>query len=73
MKATTLKKYLAVLVGSALLVCALTGCNSDTAHKTDPINQNTTDLTPAGMIMLRAKAAVKITYDADGMVLRRSC
>lgn len=72
MKTTTLKKLLAVLVGAALLVCALAGCNSNTAQQTDPANQQISDTIPVGMVVLSTEAAVKISYDADGMVLEVS-
>lgn len=68
MKTTTFKKLLALLASAVLLVCALAGCNGDTAQQTEP-SQIITDSIPAGMLVLSTEASVKISYDADGMVL----
>lgn len=68
MKTTAVKKLFALLLGAALLVCALAGCSNDTAAQTDP-SQTVIDSVPAGMLVLSTDAAVKISYDADGMVL----
>ena len=67
MKTTTLKKLLSLLVSVAMLVCVLAGCGSKDPQQTDPIQ--TVDPIPAGMVVLSTEASVKISYDADGMVL----
>lgn len=75
MNTTTLKKLLAILAVAAMLVCVLAGCGDQTApQQTAPATgeqtqNNAADTNPNGMLVLSTEASVKITYDADGMVL----
>lgn len=71
MKTTTVKKLLAALLSAVLLLCALAGCSSEPASQTDPAGetQSISDPIPVGMLVLSTEASLKISYDADGMVL----
>lgn len=69
MKTTTFRKLLAVLLGAAMLLGVLAGCGSKDPQQTDPANPQISDTVPVGMVVLSTEAAVKISYDADGMVL----
>ena len=64
-----MKKILAVLMSSILLLGILAGCNTEQPTGTDATGNGVSTPITAGMLVLNANASVNISYDADGLVL----
>ena len=75
MKKTTAKKFFAALMCAALLLCSLAGCDDTPAGQPGGTtsgtgaDSTTGNNTQTNSFVLAAKAALYISYDAEGMVL----